>query len=419
MDRLASDSHKPVDLTVDDHTAPAAADQFSHGLDRVPPIFLNDNDDPTEPADHSAHEQTDSHMAHMNLIKTFDVIFELHQRSENIRAHLEKIDRLLLTSRTVRGLLAETTRLLREDLDLVSVRILIREDHPIISLIDYDPPMSVGTCSPDAFENGGIFPGDPYILDDPCGELAAGLFGEEACLAASAAVAVLCAENDYLGLLCLGSNDPSRYCGGMNTDLIAGLATKIALGVRNAWDHERNNMEAIHAAGDGLYGEVFFLEFLRREFDRAWRYERPFSLGALSWRFDSGDMRQRQSDTAQFLASCVRSTDIVAPGDDVMLWALLPETGLADAHIVFERLMESAARRFCGDITLNAGVTELSRSAVVPSMMIREARRALREAEQSESSTIVARAVNGDESITSEHPDDPDEREWSAGASPA
>ena len=42
------------------------------------------------------------------LIRSFDMIFQLHQRSEEIRSRLDHIDRLLLKSRTVSGPGAKT-----------------------------------------------------------------------------------------------------------------------------------------------------------------------------------------------------------------------------------------------------------------------------------------------------------------------
>ncbi len=94
----------------------------------------------------------------------------------------------------------------------------------------------------------GIIPGhflanesvtsDPFILDDPSGDLAQTLFEEAAGVMGSAAVAYLCVDQQEVGPALLGSSDPRRYCGDMNTDLIAALAEKLALGIKNAWDHE-------------------------------------------------------------------------------------------------------------------------------------------------------------------------------------
>ncbi|MEJ2718188.1 MAG: DUF484 family protein, partial [Deltaproteobacteria bacterium] len=178
-------------------------------------------------------------------MRSFDMIFQLHQRSEEIRSHLDKIDRILLRSRTLSGLTRQVIRTLERDLALIAVRILYRENHPIARFLTWDRPRGAGTIADGLFPNERFFDSEPFILDNPSGELGRGLFGESAHLVASAVLAGLCAEGEELGVLCLGSDDPVRYCGGMNTDLIVSLAEKISLGIRNAWDHEQTAHQAL------------------------------------------------------------------------------------------------------------------------------------------------------------------------------
>ncbi len=192
------------------------------------------------------------------LIKSFDMIFQLHQRSEEIRSHLENIDGLLLKSRTLAGLAQRLTDALESEFDLKAARILLRHDHPIAEVLKWAAPRGIGIIPPRFIEHESLFPCGPFVLDDPNGDLSCNLFGEAAPLLASAVAANLCVDGEELGLLCLGSDDPDRYCGGMNTELIASLADKITLGIQNAWDHECRAHESLMGCTDGIYTSPFF-----------------------------------------------------------------------------------------------------------------------------------------------------------------
>jgi len=328
----------------------------------------------------------------VELLKSIDMVFRLQQRSDEIRSHLEKIDRVLLSSRTVAGLTRAVVGLLERDLDLVAARILFKEDHPLGALLLWDPPEGAGMIPADFLESEGLFGADPFILDDLSGELSETLFGECSPFVASAALAVLSVDDRELGVLCLGSDDPSRYRGGMNTEIIASLADKIALGIRNAWDHERLSEEALSGTADGVASEALFREALQWEFHRAWRYGRPFAVMGLSWS-DEGRETTTLSDVKQLVRRNLRSCDLVAEADDVDLWVLLPEVGVEGARAAAERLTKIFQKTFAGGIMLHAGLTEYSTAAAVAAVLVREARQAVEEARQHEAHAIVVRHV--------------------------
>ncbi len=99
--------------------------------------------------DDSAEFRTDDD--NTELLRSFDMIFQLHQRSEEIRRRLEHIDRILLTSRTIAGLVENVTRSLQRDMDLVAVRLLFREDHALSWPLRWTRPCNMGTDPPVAF----------------------------------------------------------------------------------------------------------------------------------------------------------------------------------------------------------------------------------------------------------------------------
>jgi uncharacterized protein YigA (DUF484 family) len=316
-----------------------------------------------------------------HLLKSFDMIFRLHQRSEEIRTHLEHIELILLRSRSVEQLADSVIAALEARLDLVAVRFLFKEDHPVASVFRRNASYGAGIISEDFLDNEGLFRSDPFVLDDPTGNLAHRLFGDSASLLASAAVAPLCHGEEELGLLCLGSEDPCRYCGGMNTDLIASMATKISLGILNAWDHQNSLRRAFTTRVEGVCTEPFFNEYLEKEFNRAWRNSATFSLLALSWK----SARESAStcpdrEVMELLQAHLRSSDLAAQGEAVKLWVLLPDTNSTGAEIVGERLTDTSMRYFDGELSLCIGITEFSRSVPVFSALLQQARSALDEA---------------------------------------
>ncbi len=358
-----------------DYASPACADSLPF------------EDDSAEFRDHENNSE---------LLRSFDMIFQLHQRSEDIRRRLENIDRILLTSRTIAGLVEDVTSSLQRDLDLVSVRLLFREDHPLSCTFELDAPANVGMIPQSLLENESLFHGDPYILDCPSGDLGESLFAEAAPRVASAVVANLCSDTEELGLLCLGSDDPLRYCGGMNTELIAALSDKVSLGLQNAWDHEIRVRQALISDVEGVYSEVFLKEYLRKEFQRSWRTYRTFSLLAIAWDLSYASEVGVASDLVALIRSHVRAADVVAEGETVSVWVLLPDTDLEGAMTTSERIVKQVSESSCGGAQIYVGATAFSREAVTTHRLMRQAKIALAEAIEGAPSHVVAQPVSLD-----------------------
>jgi uncharacterized protein YigA (DUF484 family) len=323
------------------------------------------------------------------------MIFELQQRSEETRYLLEIIDHALLTSRSPSRLTTQLVTILEEQFDLAAAQILFRPDHPVATAFLWTSPSGVGIIPNELLDAEDIFSEDPFILDDPSGHLAHTLFGERAILLCSATVANLSCDGQALGLLCLGSQDPDRYRGGMRTDLIATLAEKISLGILNAWDHEKRVRDAMVTSVEGLYTEPFFLEFLQKKFDLSWRTQAALSLMALSWRTNPGRADPALEEVARLLIRNLRSSDVAAIGSSVKLWILLPHTSMKQAHVVAERLFDLADRTFKGELVLAAGITAFSRCAPVPWTLLDRARTALAQALTDDNPRIVAQPLEG------------------------
>ncbi|MEJ2716009.1 MAG: hypothetical protein P8182_02555, partial [Deltaproteobacteria bacterium] len=134
-------------------------------------------------------------------------------------------------------------------------------------------------------------------------------------------------------------------------------------------------------------------EFLQREFDRAWRYRKNFSLMAISWKFKPSASSRSIDELAAFLKGNIRASDLATQGDGMVLWVLLPETDISGASTVSERLIAKARDRFCDEVSLHIGVTEFSRGAAVANRLVREVRIALEEAEEDDSDRIVIKII--------------------------
>ncbi len=329
-----------------------------------------------------------------NLLRSFEMIFQLHQRTEEIRAHLDKIDRVLLESRTVACLTERIIQTLKSEFDVSAPRILFREDHPIASFFQWAAPTGASTI-PDRYVcSEDLFADDPYILDDPSGELAQMLFEEDVAHINSALVATLGCNGQELGLLCLGSKDPGRYHAGMNTDLISSLAEKTSLGIFNAWDHETSVRNALMAGVEGVYSQAFFLECLQKEFNGAWRNRSVFSLMAVSWKSSLPDADEPVEEISDSFLKNLRSADIIATGDVVPIWFLLPHTDMEAARCVADRLTDVFTERYQGRAGIRFGITEFSREAAVMPMLLKQAQAALSEAEKDDDNCIVAKRIS-------------------------
>jgi len=316
------------------------------------------------------------------LLQSFDTILSLHQRSEEIRACLETIDGILLKSRTVAGVIELVTAVLEKALDLIAVRILIRADHPMSALFTLSLPKGCGLIAGDVCgkESSSV---DPFVLNDATGNLCRALLGEAATHVGSAVVGPLWLDNEELGLLCLASADGQRYVHDMDTSMVAELAKKIALGLMNAFEHENASRRMLRTGSGELFNEAFFLEYVTKEFNRAWRNPRPFSIMALSW---SGTQPGHPSEekVAAFLAGNIRSADVAAQGDAVRCWILLPDTDVSGAQHLASRLVDQATETFGTDLDLRAGITEFTTNAAVMPMLLDRAQFALARAEASE-----------------------------------
>ncbi len=134
-------------------------------------------------------------------------------------------------------------------------------------------------------------------------------------------------------------------------DLIGSLAGQVALTIAHAKHVATVEVQAITDGLTGLFNYRCFHTMLEREYRRAARYKRPLSLIILDI-----DYFKRYNDTnghslgnealrqvAEILRQVCRDVDIVVRYGGEEFIVLLPETGLAEAEGVAERIREAIA----------------------------------------------------------------------------
>ena len=179
----------------------------------------------------------------------------------------------------------------------------------------------------------------------------------------------------------------------MDTQLIASLVDKISLGIMNAWDHETRVRNTVRVHRDGVYTDLFFQEYLSKEFNRAWRSRAPFSLMHLSWKYSGCSEPPAPSELAQLIARALRSADLVALGDGPRLWVLLPDIHVSTAQLVAQRICNLSHDHFHDALIVHIGLTQFSRNATAPSLLRCLARDALNQAAHSHTHSIVVKLV--------------------------
>ncbi len=144
---------------------------------------------------------------------------------------------------------------------------------------------------------------------------------------------------------------------------------------------------------DGVYSEVFLKEYLKKEFQRSWRTYRTFSLMAIAWDLSYSRGAGATSDLMTLIRSHLRAADVVAEGETVNVWVLLPDTDLDGATIAAQRIVKRVSESSCGGAQIYVGATAFSREAVTTHRVMRQAKTALAEAIEAAPGHVVAQPV--------------------------
>jgi uncharacterized protein YigA (DUF484 family) len=314
-----------------------------------------------------ADENSDS----QRVEEILERILRAQNRLEQIRSNFDQVDRIALTCRTVAGLIESVTRQLENSLDLLSVRILLAKDGEIAGILDRCVPYGSGIINQDSLAFGE----SPEFMNAQDVENLQKYFGDVAENIGSAVLVPLISGDSSLGMLCLASGECQRYSEPRSTVLLQGLADKISLGLLNALDHETAARSLLFNDEEAIFSEFFFHEYLQKEFNRSWRSHRPFNVMAISWENSDG------ADLTSLFRRNLRSMDVVATGELLKLWVLMPETEANEAEKIAQRLI-GVAEEACSGVAIRIGMCEFSKSAATMPMLLKRAKEALDEAIQ-------------------------------------
>lgn len=165
-------------------------------------------------------------------------------------------------------------------------------------------------------------------------------------LVKSMAIAPITLDGQIIGSLNQADFSYLRFTPGIDTSLLEQLAVKVSLCLANVTAHEKLKFLAYHDPLTGSLNRRVMESILKREFQRARRYNNPLSLVFLDIDYfkkindrfghDAGD--QVLVDLARGLENMVRNSDVVArfAGDEFIV--ILPETSESEAIFMMERI---------------------------------------------------------------------------------
>ncbi len=147
------------------------------------------------------------------------------------------------------------------------------------------------------------------------------------------------------GALCLGSYDAAQFYPGLRTEFLERTAEKLGIAIENALLLEGMKNQSLLDPVTGLYNHTYFQPALRREFDRAKRYDRNLSCIKLHIDYWEDLMNTVEIDRYQVLVEIgnilnqkSRDGDILFRSSESQFLMLLPGIDGNDACEIGNRL---------------------------------------------------------------------------------
>lgn len=201
-------------------------------------------------------------------------------------------------------------------------------------------------------------------------------------------------EGKVIGVLDIESDRFDFFDSNRQT-LIRTLGDQIALALYNSILYERTQQMAITDHLTGLYNRRFFFDQAPKEVLRSERFAHPLSLIFL----DLDDFKHYNDQfghlagdqllikVAQLLCSCTRETDFICRFGGEEFLVLMPETPLAGAAIVAERIRHCAETSI--PMTISLGVAEFKQGEDTLESLLKKADQALYSAKQAGKNRVV------------------------------
>lgn len=204
----------------------------------------------------------------------------------------------------------------------------------------------------------------------------------------SVVAAPLLQDDRVLGILILHQCDRVRDWDGVDVHLVSSLADQLAVAISHAQLFSQVKYQAITDGLTGLYNHVYFKNRLAEELNRANRKSKTCSLLMLdldklkqindTFGHPVGDAAIRQ--VATMLKTLLRSGDTAARYGGEEFAVILPETPLAEATMIADRLRRNINRNpvpGLGHISTSIGVASFPSQATSGEELIDRADKAL------------------------------------------
>jgi diguanylate cyclase (GGDEF)-like protein len=177
-------------------------------------------------------------------------------------------------------------------------------------------------------------------------------------------------ESEPVGMLAVFSRRGDHSFDQATISELEALASRAAPAIENARRFREARELADIDALTGLHNRRYFHETLEREVSRARRYQRPLSLVVL----DLDDFKAVNdrighlsgddvlAEIGERIRAVVRIADVACRIGGEEFAVLLPESGLADAEQLYERLATAVAASpvgEAGDLSISGGITHL------------------------------------------------------------
>ena len=219
------------------------------------------------------------------------------------------------------------------------------------------------------------------------------MLGDAEPVEATALAVPLESQSQLLGVLAIYGRTSGRSFRDEDLDVITSLARQAGIGIENVLLHQEAQRLSITDGLTGIWNRRFFQMRLAQEFERANRFDRPFSLLMIDIDHfkDTNDRFGHQRGDAvlvelaqRVLPHTTRQVDTLARygGEEFVL--VLPETGEEGARIVGEKICAAiAATPFGGDgeqpvqVTVSIGYAVYPDHGVTADALVHAADRAM------------------------------------------
>jgi diguanylate cyclase (GGDEF)-like protein len=278
-------------------------------------------------------------------------ILERVKKNEEIEKKFFAVEVRILSILNFKDLFENLLTEIRKEFDIPYAWLSLIQEHHVAHLIRQlgtsgmlDNKLNI--IEPETFRGLVGDGSSPILVNDDLAPYYKLFPDHEKYLVRSLALIPLTQENSVIGTLNCGDYTPDRYHPGMDVSLLERLSVILSICISNVAAHERIRFAASSDPLTGLINRRVMESILRREFNRALRYESPLAVAFLDiddfksvndrYGHDFGDAALKYVGSQLVLMS--RESDIVTrfAGDEFVI--ILPGNRQDEAYRMMNRL---------------------------------------------------------------------------------